>query len=215
MQKNCRRRYKSGIREKILNHKIKNINIYFKILIIFIIGICIGIFTINQLPETGKQTISEYINNSMSQLKSGVEIQKWQLLRNSLLKNIIIVFAIWFFSLTMFGNIILYFIAFIIGMTFGYTLSALMTTFTFLQGLLFFITSMLLQNIIFIPSMFFLLTHGIKTNKELIANQSTNFKFALIRNSIYTIMVMILLIIASFVEVYISGKFVYSIVKYL
>lgn len=215
MQRNFRRHYKSGIREKILDHIVKNINIYFKILIVFIIGICIGIFTVNRLPEEGKQTISNYINSSISQLKSGVEIQKWQLLKSSLFKNIIIVSAIWFFSLTMFGKLILYFIVFIIGITFGYAVSALMTTFTILQGLLFFATSMLLQNLIFIPSVFFLITQGIKINKELVSNQSKNLKFTLIGNGIYTIIVMILLVIASFVEVYVSGKFVYGIVKYL
>lgn len=215
MQRNFRRHYKSGIREKILDHMVKNINIYFKILIVFIIGICIGIFTVNRLPEAGKQTISNYINSSISQLKSGVEIQRWQLLKSSLLKNIIIVSGICFFSLTVFGNLILYFIVFIIGITFGYAVSALMTTFTILQGLLFFATSMLLQNLIFIPSVFFLITQGIKINKELVSNQSKNLKFTLIGNSIYTIIVMILLVIASFVEVYVSGKFVYGIVKYL
>lgn len=215
MQRNFRRHYKSGIREKILDHMVKNINIYFKILIVFIIGICIGIFTVNRLPEAGKQTISNYINSSISQLKSGVEIQRWQLLKSSLLKNIIIVSVICFFSLTVFGNLILYFIVFIIGITFGYAVSALMTTFTILQGLLFFATSMLLQNLIFIPSVFFLITQGIKINKELVSNQSKNLKFTLIGNSIYTIIVMILLVIASFVEIYVSGKFVYVIVKYL
>lgn len=215
MQRNLRRRYKSGIKEKVVKHICENINVYFKILTIFVIGICIGIFIVNQLPEAGKQYINEYINNSTSQLKSGVEIQKWQLLKNSLLKNIVIVFAIWFFSLTIFGSFILYLITFIMGTTLGYTLSSLMTTFTFLQGILFFVTSMLLQNIIFIPSIFFLITQGIKTHKELIDNQNIKFKYILFKNSIYTIVVTILLVVASFVEVYVSGEFVYSITKYL
>ena len=215
MQKRIKRRYNSGIKQTIINHISENINIYFKVLIIFIIGICIGITVVNQLSETGMQNINEYISNSITALKNGTEISRIQMLKTSLFKNIVIVLVIWFFGLTLLGSFILYLITLIIGITFGYTLAAIMTSFTFIQGILFFLTAMLLQNIINIPSIIFLIVQGIKSHKELNFKQNISLKYVLARNSAYAILVMILLIVASLIEVYVSGNLVYSIVKYL
>lgn len=215
MQKRLKHRYNSGIKQLIIDHISENINIYFKVLIIFIIGICIGIAVVNQLPETGIQNVNEYMNNSIDALKNGTEISKVQMLKSSLFKNISIVFIIWFFSLTLLGSFVLYFITLIIGITFGYTLAAIMTSFTFIQGILFFLTAMLLQNIINIPSIIFLITQGIKLHKGLDIKQNISLKYILVKYSAYSILVMILLVIASLIEVYISGNLIYTIVKYL
>lgn len=208
-------RYKPGIKQLVINHISENINIYFKVLIIFLIGIGIGIAFVNQLPETGLQNINEYITNSINALKNNNEISRFQMLKSSLFKNVVIVLIIWFLGLTLVGSFILYFIAFIIGITFGYTLAAIMTSFTLMQGILFFFTAMLLQNIINIPSIIFLIVQGIKSHKNLMSKQNTSNKYVLAKHSASSILVMMLLILASLVEVYISGNLVYTIAKYL
>lgn len=215
MQRNIRRRYKSSISQKIKNHLSENVNIYYKIIIIFVVGICIGIFAVNQLPEMEKQNISEYINKSVAELKEGLEVSKGRLLKISVIKNIVVTLAVWFFSLTMLGSFVLYIITLLIGITFGYVLSAIMTSFTFIQGLLFFITSMFLQNIISLPAMFYLIVQGIRSYKEMLAKHNLGLKYILIRNTSYAIVVAILLIIASLIEVYISGGLVCKMIKYL
>lgn len=215
MQKRVKHRYNSGIKQIIIKHIGENINIYFKVLIIFIIGICIGIAVINQLPETALQDINSYIEDSINALKNGNEISKIQILKSSLFKNFVVVFAIWFFGLTLFGSFILYCVVLIIGITFGYTLSAIMTSFTFIEGILFFATAMLLQNIINIPSIIYLTTQGIKLHKEPELKQNISLNYIFIRYSAYSIIVMIILVIASLVEVYVSGSLVYTITKYL
>lgn len=208
-------RYKPGIKQLVINHISENINIYFKVLIIFLIGICIGIAVVNQLPETGLQNINEYITNSINTLKNNNEISRFQMLKSSLFKNVVIVLIIWFLGLTLVGSFILYFITFIIGITLGYTLAAIMTSFTFMQGILFFFTAMLLQNIINIPAIIFLIVQGIKSHKNLMSKQNTSNKYILAKHSAYSILVMILLVLASLIEVYISGNLVYTIAKYL
>lgn len=216
MQKRrVKRRYNSGIKQLVINHISENINIYFKVLIIFIIGICLGIAVVNQLPENGLQNINEYISNSINVLKNGPEISKIQMLKSSLFKNIVVVLIIWFFGLTLLGSFVLYFITLMIGITFGYTLAAIMTSFTFIQGILFFLTAMLLQNIINIPSIIFLIVQGIKSHKDLNLKQNISLKYILAKNSAYAILVAILLVIASLIEIYISGNLVYTIMKYL
>lgn len=215
MQKRGRSRRNSGIKQLIINHISENINIYFKVFIIFIIGICIGIAVVNQLPETGLQSINDYITNSINTLKNNTEISKFQILKSSLFKNIVIVLLTWFLGLTLIGSFILYFFTLIIGITFGYTLAAIMTSFTFVQGILFFFTGMLLQNIINIPSIIFLIMQGIKSHKTLLNKQNNPLKYIVAKHSAYSIVVMILLTLASLIEAYISGNLVYSIVRYL
>ena len=169
MQKRRNIRHNSGIKQLIIKHISENINIYFKVFLIFIIGICIGIAVVNQLPEIGVQSIDDYVTNSVNALKKHNDISRLQVLKSSLFKNIVIVLLIWFLGLTLIGGLILYILTLIIGITFGYTLAALMTTFSFVQGLLFFLTGMFLQNIINIPSIIFLVVQGVKSHRELIS----------------------------------------------
>lgn len=210
-----KRTYKKGIKQLIINHISENINIYFKVLIIFIIGICIGIVVVNQLSETGLQDINGYISNSINALKNNNEISKIQMLKSSLFKDIIIVSVIWILGLTFIGSFILYFLVLILGITFGYTLSAIMTSFTFIQGILFFFTSMFLQNLITIPAIIFLTVHGIKEHRNLFSKQNTNIKYIIVKHSAYCILILLVLIIASLIEVYVSGNLIYKVIKYL
>lgn len=205
----------SEFKQLVVKHISENLNIYFKVFIIFIIGICIGISIVNQLPEIGKQSINDYISNSINTLKNNTEICKISILKSSLFKNIIIVLLIWFLGLTLISSFMLYFITLIIGITFGYTIAAIMTSLTFVQGILFLLTGMLLQNIINIPSIIFLIVHGIKSHKDLLTKQKSTLKYIVAKHSACSIIVIISLCFASLVEVYISGNLIYSIVKYL
>ena len=214
MQKKLKNQYNFGIRQTIINHIGKNIHIYFKVIIIFIIGICIGTIVVNQLPENELNSISVYINNSINVLKNNNDVPKIQILKISLVKNIFIVFLIWFLGLTLIGNLILYGSVLIIGITFGYTISSIMTTFTFIQGILFFFTAMLFQNIISIPSLIFLIVQGIKASKDL-TNKQYNIKHIIIKYTMFSLITLILLILSSLVETYISGNLIFYIIKYL
>lgn len=205
----------SGIKQLIIKHISENINIYFKVFLIFIIGICIGIAVVNQLPETGVQSINEYITNSVNALKNHNEISRFQILKSSVFKNIIIVLLIWFLGLTLIGGFILYLLTLIIGITFGYTLAALMTSFSFIQGVLFFLTGMFLQNAINIPAIIFLIVQGVKSHRDLLSKQNNSLKYIIAKHSACSIGVMIMLVISSIIETYVSGNLIFSIVKYL
>ena len=215
MPKRVKHRYNSGIKQIIINHISENINIYFKVLIIFIIGICIGIAVVNQLPEAELQEINEYIESSINALKNNSDISKVQILKSSIFKDVLIVFIIWFFGLTLLGSFILYFITLIIGITFGYTIAAIMTSFTLMQGILFFLTAMMLQNIINIPSIIFLIVQGIKLHNGFEVKQSISLKFIKTKYTAYSVLILLVLVIASLIEVYVSGNLVHTITKYL
>ncbi len=214
MKRSYRKHYKLSSRNLVLKHLTSNISRYITILTIFIIGICIGVTLVNSLPDAQANNISEYINTSIESLKNDNKISKINVFKQSLIKNIIIVIIIWLLGLTFLGNILLYLIALVLGITFGYTISSLMLLFSFIQGILFFFSTMLLQNIITIPAIVFLIVQGLKFRTELISNNG-NIKYVTIKYSVYCVIVMLLLLLASIIEAYVSTSLIYAISKYL
>lgn len=215
MRKQAKYRYRKNVKNIVLKHIKANVNIYFTVLIIFIIGICVGVTIINNLQESQTQSIREYVNNSIDIIKNGSRFSKAQILKQSIVKNIVIVLAIWIFGLTFFGKVFLYVITLILGITFGYTTSAFMTIFNFGQGILFFLVTMLFQNIISIPALIFLIVQGIKCHNDFLSQKTNNIKYVIVKYSSYAILITLLLIASSFIETYTSGNLIYGIIKYL
>lgn len=167
MRRRTKNIYKSGFKNIIINNIRENAKTYFNVLIVFIIGICVGVYIINKLPESQTQNISQYINTSIESIKNNSMNSEQNIFRQSIIKNLIIVALIWLFGLTFLGNYILYIITFVIGLSFGYTLSGVMTALTLWQGIIFLLTSMILQNVIAIPAIIFLIVQGIQCREDL------------------------------------------------
>lgn len=73
------------------------------------------------------------------------------------------------------------------------------------KGTVFFLTTILLQNIIIIPVLISLAVSGMKLYKSIMKDKrKENIKLEIIRHTMVSIMLFILLAIASLVEVYIS-----------
>lgn len=214
MKRSYKKHYKLTNRNLILNHITSNMSRYIIVLTIFIVGICIGVMVVNSLPDAQANNISEYINTSIEYLKNGNEISKNSVLKQSIIKSIITVVVIWLLGLTFFGNFLLYIVALFLGITFGYTISSLMLIFTFFQGILFFCSTMLLQNIITIPAIIFLIVQGLKFRTELV-NKNSNIKYVTIKYSVYCAIVMLLLLFSATIEAYISTSLIYIVSKYL
>lgn len=197
----------------IVNHIRKNLNLYFFSLVIFIIGIYIGVILVNNLSDKQTENIHSFISNSIFKLKNNADIPKFEILKKSISKNVIIVLIIWLLGLTFLGKYLLYILILVLGINFGYTLSCIMNSLQFMQGLLLLFTSTLLQNIIFIPSIIFLNIQGIKIHNELSIHH--NIKQATIKFTAFCIIVTIVLILASIIETYASCNLLISIKKYL
>ena len=214
MNRSYKKHYKLTNRNLILNHITSNMSRYIIVLTIFIVGICIGVMVVNSLPDAQANNISEYINTSVEYLKNGNEISKNSVLKQSIIKSIITVVVIWLLGLTFFGNFLLYIVALVLGITFGYTISSLMLIFTFFKGILFFCSTMLLQNIITIPAIIFLIVQGLNFRTELV-NKNSNIKYVTIKYSVYCAIVMLLLLLSATIEAYVSTSLIYVVSKYL
>jgi stage II sporulation protein M len=191
----------------IKEHITNNAKEYLKVAIIFLIGIILGVIFVNYIQESKQTEITNYLTNFVNSLNNEYQIDVNSLFKESAISNLILALIIWFIGSTVIGIPIVYLIICARGFCFGYTISAIMITYSTWKGILFSITALLLQNIIFIPSLLALGVSGIRVYKSIIKDKRReNIKLELIRHTIFSTFMTILLVASSFLEAYVSSN---------
>ena len=193
------------ILEAIIQHVKDNIKIYFIASAILIIGIIFGVGFINNINEVQKTEIAQYINNFVNSIKENNTIDKHILLRKSIINNIILVLFMWFVGSTVVGIPLVFAMVGFRGFCLGYTVSALIAILGQQKGIIFFSSSILLQNLIVIPCILALAVSGIKLYKSILKDRrKENIKLEIVRHTLFSMIMLTCLIISSFVETFIS-----------
>ncbi len=196
---------KNSFSEVIIDHISNNIMEYIVMIIIFIIGIILGTMYINKTDLNQKQEISSYINDFIEDTQNGSDIDFNKLLTTSIYKNLLITILLWISGLIVIGMPIVYIIVSVKGFCMGYTISSIIATLGVTQGLKFILSTMLLQNIIIIPSILILAVSGIKLYKAIMKDRRReNIKIEIIKYTIIALLVGIVNIISAIIETYIS-----------
>jgi len=199
----------------ILNHIENNIREYFIIGLLFLIGLFVGVIFVNNLSSEQSSYISNYLQNSISDLTSEQEIDKFLLLKDSISKNFSLVILLWFMGSTVIGIVIVYLIIIFRGFCLGYTISSIIFTFGTVKGSLFLISSMLIHNIILIPCLISLGVSGIKLYKSIMHDRrKENIKLEIIRHTLFSIFAFIVLIFSSIIEAYVSTEILDFTIQY-
>lgn len=199
----------------IEDHITKNIKTYIILLIIFLLGLIAGIIVVNNSGE-GQEEITTYINTFITDMKNEAKIDYLKLLKTSFTNNLITVLILWFMSSTVIGIPIVYGEIGYKGFCLGYTISSIVMVLGTGKGIVFVITSMLLNNIIFIPAIFLLAVSGINLYKSIIKDRrKENIKIEIIRHTLFSLVILVALLISSVIESYISSNLLISIIKYL
>ena len=216
MRTTTRKKVKSNFKELILNDIYNNLKFYIIVIIIFLIGITAGVIFINNTNDVQKTEIGEYINNFITLLKGNFEIDKGELLKSSLLENFKLVLGMWFIGSTVIGIPIVLGIVLYRGFCIGYTVSSAITILGTQKGIIFFLTKILIQNIIIIPVIISLAVSGMKLYKSIMKDKRReNIKLQIIRHTIISIISFMFLVLASFIEVYISTSLLTSCIQFL
>ena len=210
------KRKQSKIKELIVSHLENNIKEYTIIRIIFFIGIIIGIIFINKTSETQISEINNYIYTFVQDLKNDSNINELLLLKDSLRKNCVLAIFLWFMGSTVIGISIVYITICFRGFCLGYTISSIISSYGLGKGILFLSSTILLQNILFIPCIIVLADSGMKLHNSIMKDKRReNIKLEILRHTIISLFILFILIFSSFVEVYVSKNLLISIVKYL
>ena len=209
-----RKRQRSNIKDAILRHLYENIKLYIIVTIIFVIGITTGVIFINNITGEEATEIQSYITEFINLLKQGYHVDTGALLKKSLSDNLILILVMWLLGSTVVGIPIVIGIVLFRGFCIGYSVSAIIATLGVQKGILFFIVTMLLHNLIFIPVIICMTISCLKLYKSIMKDKRReNIKLAIIRHTLMSIMLSILLVIASLIESYISTNLIMLTVK--
>lgn len=192
------------IKQTLLNYINNNKREYMLVILLFIIGIIIGIIFINKSTTIQEEEITTYINEFVVKIKDNQPIDRVALLKEKVISNLILVLTMWFVGSTVVGIPIVYAILLYKGFCLGYTISSIMLTLG-IKGILLAISSMLLQNIIWIPCILALAVSGICLYKSIMKDKrKENIKLEVTRHTIFCIIVMFGMQISALIEVYVS-----------
>lgn len=200
---------KSSAISNIKNLVLENIITYFKeyiiVTICFVIGIIAGVIFINNLSDNQSSEIATYISSFLETLKADININYLELLKNSLMQNLILVLTLWFVGATLIGIPLVFGIILFRGFCLGYTISAIIHILGISKGIMFVLTTMFLHNLIFIPAIIALAVSGIRLYQTVVKNRnSESIKFAILKHSIFALIIMLLLALSSIIEIFVS-----------
>ena len=203
------------MKETIKQHIIANRKEYIIVALFFIIGIFLGVLFVNNIQEVQKAEISTYLNNFIEKLKSIENLDRGELLKNSIWQNILLAVIIWFFGTTVIGIPVVFGIILYRGFCLGYTISCCIYIMGLAKGLSFALISILLQSILFIPAILALGVSGFKLYKSIIKdNRKENIKIEIIRHTMFSLVMLLTLIISSVIEIFISTSILKGVIKY-
>lgn len=199
------------IKEHILNNKKE----YIIVTLIFITGIFLGVLFVNNSNQDQINEISQYLNNFIDKMKNAENISNIELLKASIKQNILLAITLWFFGTTVIGIPIVFGVVLYRGFCLGYTISICISIMGFSKGLGFIIALLLLQNIFFIPALLALSVSGFKLYKSIVKdNRKENIKIEVIRHTVFSLIMLIILLISSIMEVFISINISKWLIKY-
>ena len=211
MERNKRIAIKNTIKEHIINNSKE----YIIVLLIFVIGIFLGVFFVNNIQENQRTEISTYLNNFIDKLKDTEKLDNVELAKTSINQNVILAVTIWFFGTTVIGIPIVFGIVLYRGFCLGYTIAVCISMMGLSKGIIFVLISLVLQNIIFIPAILALSVSGFKLYKSIMKDKrKENIKLEIVRHTVFSVIMMIFLIISSLIEIFISTNILKCISKY-
>lgn len=201
--------------EMIKEHVSNNKKEYILVSLLFIIGIFLGVFFVNQVQEAQKTEITAYFNSFVEKMKTTEDLNQMELLKSSIGQNIVLAVILWFFGTTVIGIPVVFGLVLYRGFCLGYTIAVCITIMGLQQGILFVLVLLLLQNILFIPAILALAVSGFKLYKSIIKDRNKeNVKIEVVRHTIFSLIMLMVLVLSSVIEIFLSTNILKGIIKY-
>lgn len=195
----------SLIKRTIENNIYDNVKIYTILIIIFFIGIVLGIIFVNNTNQIQQEQISQYINNFMDKIKNGDQISPLLIIKSSIISDCIIVLILWCLSLTIIGMPLIYMVILYKGCSIGYSISSIIATLGIYKGVIFIIGTMLIPYILYVPSILALAVNGINSCKLVIDNRrKDNIAIPMFKHTIFCVLMLGIIVLSSIIGAYIS-----------
>ena len=166
----------------MLNYIKEYINDNFKsIVFIFsciIIGIVVGIFTFNLIPNATKTEIIQTLSNTLSSTKSE-NFEGINVIKNGIISNCILVLILYFSSITLIAPGLVCIINVFKGFAVGLYIPTLFYIFGFGNGIVALFLLVLIPNLIYIPAFIYLSINSISFHYKLIGVEESKIKITI------------------------------------
>jgi stage II sporulation protein M len=200
----------------IKTHIENNLREYAIASTIFIIGILFGVIFINNLNDTQNNEIGNYISTSVENLKESQDINQLLFIKETIKENLTFVTLLWLMGSTVIGLLLVYIIVAFKGFCLSYTISAIFHVLNNGKTIAMLVSTMLLKNIIVIPCTIALAVSGMKVYKSIMQDRRReNIKLEILRHTCFSTFILIVLILSSLIEVYLSQLILKCCVKYI
>ena len=197
------------IKEDIVNHA----KAYFIVVIIFTVGVFLGVLFVNQ--KESKEDIEKYIHSYIDETKQIQNGNYFEELQKDIKSKIGLTILLWFAGTTIVGMPIVLGIILFRGFCLGYTIASCIFTLGKVKGIIFVLITIFLQNAIFIPAIMILGVSSIKLYTSIVKDRRReNIKLQIFKHTIFSLLILTILICSSLVETYISGNLSQMLIKY-
>ena len=167
------------------------------------------------MQEVQKSDLQAYFGNFIEKMKTIESLDTKALMQNSISKNIVTAVIIWFFGTTVIGIPVVFGIVAYRGFCLGYTISSIVSIMGMGKGVSFIILTIVLQNLLFIPAILALAVSGFKLYKSIVKDiRKENIKVEMLRHTVFSLLMLIVLIAASLIEVLVSTNLLKNFIKY-
>lgn len=193
------------LKKIVLDHIKKHGNSYIAMSIVFVIGICLGVGIINRLDEEKFEVIQkyffEYKNNIANVNISNIK----NLLLNGIFNKSRFIFILFALACTVIFEKLIYFCVLYKGFSIGYSISASIKVYGVRKGILFAITTLGIQNIIYIPCILFFSIYCINFCKK-IKNNNVDIKRCFLKLFVVFCIIIVISTFSSCLEMLFSYK---------
>lgn len=200
-----------SLRQNLIEYLRTNVVSYFFITLIFVIGVAAGAFAVKTLPEAQKTELVSYLDVFFQVLmkENDSSLQLGTVLTNVMYHNIKTIALMWLLGFTIVGIPFVLFIIFTRGFIIGFSVGFMINEYVY-KGLAFALTAVLPHNFLAVPA---ILGTGVSATcfSLMLVQRKIKTKSSLWSESIgytlFCLVMLIIIIIASLFEVYISPMF--------
>lgn len=185
---------------------IKGKRLYLFLLLIFIVGVVFGSIFITILNETDKNAVITQIASFFDQIKSN-KIDYLGVLKNSVTANLLYIAFIWILGISIIGIPVIVIMLFLKGFMIGFSIAAIIAKYK-LIGMLGALTYIFPHVILSVLVIFLMSYYALKLSfsllKAVLERKSINFNEIISRYSFVMLTSIIIMVVASLIETFIS-----------
>lgn len=193
------------IKEIILDQINKQKKLYTLTSIVFFVGIFLGVICINNLDVNITEKLKIYFENFQKTIVNMENTEIRTLFINSFFSKFKYVGIIFILSCTIIGGVFIHGLILYKGFSLGYVISAIIKVYGMKKGMIFALSTLAIQNIIYIPCIIFFAVYSINFCK-MIKNRNVNIKIFLLKYFIIFVIILIISSLASTAELLASYK---------